>query len=91
VRIYSAVKNVIAYTRKALSKTAKYHSSVILCRNYRSSELGRLISRALLDRHIRYVGDGKFIAVSTSQNAVLERDMGSNYYADRYVGARRYS
>ena len=38
-----------------------------------------------------YVGDGKFIAVSTSQNAVLERDMGSNYYAERYVGARRYS
>lgn len=38
-----------------------------------------------------YVGDGKFIAVSSSQNAVLERDMGSTYYADRYVGARRYS
>lgn len=37
-----------------------------------------------------YIGNNTFIAVSSSKNAVEERDMGSGYFAERYVGARRY-
>ena len=38
-----------------------------------------------------YVGDGKFIAVSSSNNAVEEKQLSSSYFAERYLGARRYS
>ncbi len=38
-----------------------------------------------------YVGDDTFVAVSSSKNAVEEKDMDSNYFAERYIGARRYS
>lgn len=38
-----------------------------------------------------YTGDGTFIAVSSSQNAVLERKMNSSYYTEHYVAARRYT
>ena len=37
-----------------------------------------------------YTGNGTFIAVSSSQNAVVERSMTSNYYTQHYVTARRY-
>ena len=37
-----------------------------------------------------YTGDGTFIAVSSSQNAVLERSMTSSYYTEHYVSARRF-
>lgn len=37
-----------------------------------------------------YVGDNTFVAVSSSKNAVLERNMGSSYYTEHFVGARRY-
>ena len=37
-----------------------------------------------------YVGDGVFIAVSSSNNAVEEKQM-NNYFSERFLGARRYS
>ena len=37
-----------------------------------------------------YTGDGTFIAVSSSQNAVLERSMTSSYYTEHYISARRF-
>lgn len=38
-----------------------------------------------------YTGDGVFVAVSSSKNAVEEKNINSNYFAERYIGARRYS
>lgn len=38
-----------------------------------------------------YVGDDTFIAVSSSKNAVEEKNIDSKYFAERYIGARRYS
>ena len=38
-----------------------------------------------------YIGENKFIAVSTSENAVLERKINTNYYKEHFVGARRYA
>lgn len=38
-----------------------------------------------------YTGDGTFIAVSSSQEKVLERSMTSSYYTEHYVAARRYA
>ncbi len=37
-----------------------------------------------------YTGNDNFIAVSSSRNTVEERTMGSGYFAERFVGARRY-
>jgi cell wall-associated NlpC family hydrolase len=37
-----------------------------------------------------YSGNNLFIAVSTSENAVLERKLNTNYYKEHYIGARRY-
>lgn len=38
-----------------------------------------------------YTGNNTFVAVSSSRNAVAEQNMGIDYFAERYVGARRYS
>lgn len=38
-----------------------------------------------------YTGENTFIAVSSSQNAVLERRMDNSYYTEHYVAARRYT
>ena len=38
-----------------------------------------------------YTGEGTFIAVSSSQNAVVERSFVSTYYTEHFVGARRYT
>lgn len=37
-----------------------------------------------------YTGNDNFIAVSSSRNTVEERTMGSGYFAERFVSARRY-
>lgn len=38
-----------------------------------------------------YVGDDTFVAVSSSKNAVEKKNIDSKYFAERYIGARRYS
>ena len=38
-----------------------------------------------------YTGNGNFIAVSSSKEAVVERSMSNEYYTERFIGARRYS
>lgn len=38
-----------------------------------------------------YTGNDNFIAVSSSKESVVERYMGGDYYAERFIGARRYS
>lgn len=38
-----------------------------------------------------YTGENTFIAVSTSENAVLERKLNTTYYKEHYLGARRYA
>lgn len=38
-----------------------------------------------------YTGENTFIAVSTSENAVLERKLNTTYYKEHFVGARRYA
>ncbi|MDF2840202.1 MAG: hypothetical protein K0Q99_974, partial [Clostridia bacterium] len=37
-----------------------------------------------------YVGDNKFIHASSSGGNVMITDLGTKYYASRYLGARRY-
>ena len=38
-----------------------------------------------------YVGDGKFIAACNEEEPVKELDMNWAYFAQRYIGARRYA
>ena len=37
-----------------------------------------------------YMGNDTFVAVSSSRNVVEQRDMANPYFAERFVGARRY-
>jgi len=36
-----------------------------------------------------YIGNGQFIHASTSTTGVIISELGSNYYTNRYVGAKR--
>ena len=37
-----------------------------------------------------YTGENTFITVSSSENAVIERNIGTKYHQEHYVGARRF-